>query len=151
MDCSPAPARAHHPDSRGAAPQKAILALPVRSLAGSVSRVVFHTTKCWPRAGAPPKPLPAARQTLVRLAKCSRSAADKSSLSSWTLAAAVRTAADCSSKSSSLLQRSSFFFSRFHIPASLLPYRSSSIFTLPGLSDHAPPRPEESNLHRVAI
>src|SRR5690349_15041397 len=76
-------------------------------------------------------------------ARWARSATDKSPHNSSTLAAEERAPADSSSKSIILVQRSSFLFSRFHIPASLLLWPSSSISAFPGLADDPPPRPEK--------
>src|SRR6266481_246078 len=80
-----------------------------------------------------------------------RSAGDKTSLNSSTLAASGRTAAESSSRSCNFLHSSSLFFSRFHIPASLLFLPSPSISALLCLAYHPAPRPNKPDLHRIAI
>src|SRR6266436_5239799 len=80
-----------------------------------------------------------------------RSAGDKTSLNSSTLAASGRTAAESSSRSCNFLHSSSLFFSRFHIPASLLLLPSPSISALLCLAYHPAPRPKKPDLHRIAI
>src|SRR5260370_7931263 len=67
------------------------------------------------------------------------------------LTASGRTAAESSSRSRTFLHSSSLFFSRFHIPASLLPLLSSSIATFICLAYHPRPCTKKSHLHRVAI
>src|SRR5260370_4358495 len=62
-----------------------------------------------------------------------------------------RAAAESSSRSRTFLHSSSLFFSRFHIPASLLPLLSSSIATFICLAYHPPPCTKKSHLHRVAV
>src|SRR6266481_6745689 len=80
-----------------------------------------------------------------------RSAGDKTSLNSSTLAASGRTAAESSSRSRNFLHSSSLFFSRFHIPASLLLLPSPSISALLCLAYHPAPGPKQPHFHRVAI
>src|SRR5216683_1623757 len=80
-----------------------------------------------------------------------RSAGDKTSLNSSTLAASGRTAAESSSKSCNFLHSSSLFFSRFHIPASSPLLLSSSISALLCQAYHFAPGPKESHLHRIAV
>src|SRR5258707_3403326 len=80
-----------------------------------------------------------------------RCAAGHAALNCSALVASGSAPADSSSKSRSFLHSTSFFFSRFHIPASLLLFPSFSISALLRLAYHTPPRPKEPHLHRIAI
>src|SRR5205807_4964252 len=80
-----------------------------------------------------------------------RCAADQLSVNSSIRAAAGRAAAESSNKSRNFGHSSWFFFSRFHIPASLPLLLSASISALLCLTYHPAPGPKESHFHRVAI
>src|SRR5207245_585188 len=97
------------------------------SSAGSTHPPPPHAATSWPRASNQP------------------------SLNSSLRAAAGRAAAESSNKPRNFAHSSWFFFSRFHIPASLPLLLSTSISALLCLTYHSAPGPKESHLHRIAI
>src|ERR1700693_4905784 len=94
---------------------------------------------------------PALPCQLPRAAACVRCADGQAALNSSTRTTSGRAAADSSSKSCNFLHSSVLFFSRFHIPASLLLLPWSSISALLRLAYHPAPGPKEPHFHRISI
>src|ERR1700674_4523858 len=93
----------------------------------------------------------AASWQLPQAATCVRCADGQAALNSSTRTTSGRAAADSSSKSCNFLHSSVLFFSRFHIPASLLLLPWSSISALLRLAYHPAPSPKEPHFHRISI